>query len=244
MILLFSTLIHNCIRFLLARLHVESLLDVTTKEVKSVLNKLSKDSKDPKELGQVYDEAYNEAIKRIEAQLPRRRALAKSVLSWITYAQRLLTIVELSHALAVELGEEELDQDNIPNIEDVVSVCAGLVTVDEDSNIIRLVHYTIQEYFERNREKWNPCAQLGISLVCLTYLSFNPFRSGSCHSNEEFENRLERNVFLDYASRYWGQHAWTVQEQVSETASLFLQNDNLVSCATDHVDFSIRIWQL
>jgi hypothetical protein len=38
--------------------------------------------------------------------------------------------------------------------EDMVSVCAGLVTVDEESNIIRLAHYTTQEYFNQTREKW------------------------------------------------------------------------------------------
>jgi hypothetical protein len=46
--------------------------------------------------------------------------------------------------LAVELKDEELDQDSIPDVEDIISVCAGLVTVDEESNIIQLVHYTPQ----------------------------------------------------------------------------------------------------
>jgi hypothetical protein len=32
----------------------------------------------------------------------------------------------------------------------------GLVTVDKQSNIIRLVHYTAQEYFERNQSTWFP----------------------------------------------------------------------------------------
>ena len=46
----------------------------------------------------------------------------------------------------------KLDEENLPEIEDMVSVCAGLVTIDEESNIIRLVHYTTQEYFERTQE--------------------------------------------------------------------------------------------
>ena len=33
---------------------------------------------------------------------------------------------------------------------------------------------------------------------------------------------LEMNMFLDYASRYWGQHIRMVQEQVYELASGFL----------------------
>jgi hypothetical protein len=149
-------------------------------------------------------EAYNEAIQRIKGQLPEEFELAKNVLSWITYAQRPLTTKELSHALAVEAGESELDEDNIPDVADMVSVCAGLVTVDEESNIIRLVHYTTQEYFERIRGDWNPYAQQEIASACLTYLSFETFRTGSCPSNEGFEHRLTRNPFLDYAARHWG----------------------------------------
>jgi hypothetical protein len=65
-------------------------------------------------------------------------------------------ISELQHALAVEVGEAELDEENLPEIEDIVSVCAGLVTIDEESGIIRLVHYTTQEYFERTQRQWFP----------------------------------------------------------------------------------------
>ncbi|RYO78730.1 hypothetical protein DL762_008550 [Monosporascus cannonballus] len=211
--------------FLLARLHVDSLLDKRTKsKVKSTLENLAKGSK-------ALDEAYDEAIKRIDSQLPEDGALAKSVLSWITYAQRPLTIGELCHALAVEPGEDELDRDNIPDVEDILSVCAGLVTVDRESNIIRLVHYTTQDYFERIREHWNPSAQQEIASTCLSYLSLGTFKSGSCPSDEDFEDRVEQYSFLDYAARYWSRHVLTVQEEVSELALSLLQHNNLVSSA-------------
>jgi len=196
----------------------------TRKDVKSTLDRLSKGST-------ALDDAYKEAIQRIEGQLPGDYARAKQVLSWITYAQRPLTTAEICCALAVELEEKELDQENIPDLEDIVSVCAGLVTIDEESNIIRLVHYTTQEYFERIREEWNPTAQLEVTSTCLTYISFNAFRSSSCLSDRELESRLEQNVFLDYAARYWGQHAATVQNQVYELACSFLLHSTLVSSA-------------
>jgi hypothetical protein len=53
----------------------------------------------------------------------------------------------------MELDETELDETNLPEIEDMISVCADLVTVDGESNIIRLVHYTTQEFFERTWKK-------------------------------------------------------------------------------------------
>jgi hypothetical protein len=197
-------------------LHVDSLLDKNTKkEILSFIDRLPKGA-------EALEGAYNSAIKRIESQRRGRSILARRVLSWIRYAQIPLTTGELCHALAVEPGESELDPGNIPDIEDMISVCAGLVTVDDESNIIRLIHYTTQEYFKRIRECWNPQAQQEIASACLTYLSFYPFMSGSCPNDREFESRLEKNVFLDYASRYWGQHIRTVQKEVYELASCFL----------------------
>ena len=184
------------------------------------------------------DKAYDEALKRVDAQLPEDSELAKKVFSWITFAERPLTTGELRHALAIEPGDKDLDEKNVLHVEDIVSVCAGLVTVDEESNIIRFVHYTTQEYFERVRENRNPTAPLEIASACLTYISFHRFKSGSCPNDREFEHRLGKNEFLDYASRYWGQHARTVQEQVYDLASLFLQDINLVSSAIQTMSIS------
>lgn len=81
-------------------------------------------------------------MKRIEGQVKDQEKLPKQTLSWITCAKRPLTSFELQTALAVDAGDSYLHKDGLPGIEDVVSVCAGLVTVDDESKIIRLVHYT------------------------------------------------------------------------------------------------------
>ena len=83
--------------------------------------------------------------------MPGFRLLGRNILSWIICAKRPLTTYELQYALAVKAGDSKLDKDNLREIEDMVSVCAGLVTIDKDSNIVRLVHYTTQEYFERTK---------------------------------------------------------------------------------------------
>ncbi|KAJ4341920.1 hypothetical protein N0V95_007105 [Ascochyta clinopodiicola] len=77
------------------------------------------------------------------------RELARKTLSWITLAKRPLTTAEICCALVVEADEDEVDPENVLAPEDLVSVCAGLVVVDQESAVIRLVHYTTQEYFER-----------------------------------------------------------------------------------------------
>jgi ankyrin repeat protein len=146
-------------------------------------------------------------MKRIEGQVADSQVLARQALSWITCAKSPLTILELQHALAVEIGESELDKENLPEIENVISVCARLVVVDEKSDIIRLVLYTTQEYFERTWTFWFPDAQKDIATICVTYLSFDTFETGFCLTDEEFEAQLRLNILYDYAARNWGYHA-------------------------------------
>jgi hypothetical protein len=91
------------------------------------------------------DDAYNKAVKQIDEQLPGDRLLARRAISWIVYAQRPLTTKELCHALSIEPGDKALDNDDIYDVEGVISVCAGLVTVDKESSIIRLEARTLHD---------------------------------------------------------------------------------------------------
>ncbi|KAL9118356.1 MAG: hypothetical protein Q9187_005101 [Circinaria calcarea] len=207
--------------FLLAQLHLDSLADkITPKAIKLALQKLPKGS-------EALKIAYGEALERIDGQKPGFKTLAKQVLSWITYAERQLTISELQHALAVEIGENELDEANLPESDDMISACAGLVTVDQESNVIRLVHYTAQEYFERIRLSWAPDAQTEITRTCLTYLSFNAFGPGPCKNDEDFEARLQQNVLLEYAAKYFGWHARAASNEVTKQLVLNFLDGNL-----------------
>src|SRR5271170_1455105 len=132
-----------------------------------------------KNLPEELNSTYKEAMQRICSQHTDYVELAKQVLRWISYAFRELTVTELRHALAVDPGDAKLDEDGLPDAlpdEDLlVSTCAGLVTIDRESNIIRLVHYTAQEYFERVRMAEFPGAQTNIARTCLAYMSFDIF---------------------------------------------------------------------
>lgn len=213
-------------RFLLAKLHLDSLMGKrSSKSIRIALKYLQKESQASTDNNtRALDQAYEQAMKRIEGQVADSHMLAKQVLSWITYAKRPLTTLELRHALAVEITESELDEDNLLEIEDAISVCAGLVTVDEESDIIRLVHYTTQEYFERTRNSWFPNAQNYITMTCITYLSFDTFETGFCLTDKEFEERLRSNPLYNYAARNWGHHARAASTEVEQLILDFLGN--------------------
>lgn len=194
---------------------------MTPRDVKAALAKLTKGAA-------ALDIAYGEALQRIESQLEGYRELARRTLSWITLAKRPLTTAEICCALAVEPSEDGVDPENILTSGDLVSVCAGLVVVDQESAIVRLVHYTTQEYLERIRDIWNPGGKLYIATTCLTYLSFSTFQGGYCSSDEEFKAKLQHNPFLDYAAKHWGSHVRTVETEVADFTYELLQGKSFL----------------
>ncbi|KAK7990380.1 hypothetical protein PG990_014660 [Apiospora arundinis] len=209
--------------FLLAQLHLNSLRGKRSpKAVRVALEKLAKGSN-------AYDTAYYDAMARINSQIPDRKELAHQTLSWIICAKRRLTTTELQHALGVELNEPGLDEDSLPDLQDLVSSCCGLVTIDEKSDVVRLIHYTAQEYFERSQTNWFPDAQSEITEICTTYLAFDDFANGACQNDVDFEKRLFTYPLYGYASHHWGDHAYSVSG--SHSLFTFLSKDSNVEAA-------------
>ena len=163
---------------------------------------------------------YDEVMRRIESQNDDDKQLARRVLFWIFYALRPLTLGELQHALAVEPGELELDEGNIIDGELLASPCAGLVVADRESNIVRLVHYTTQEYLEQNPPDWFSTVQTEIARTCLTYLSFSTFAQGPCTSIESFDDRVEKHAFLHYGTGNLITHLQSLQKLEDSVSEL------------------------
>lgn len=178
----------------------------------------------PKEL----DETYKEAIQRIDSQNDDDALLARRILSWISFAERAMTASELRHALAVgdlEPDETSLDEEALIDEDLLVTVCAGIVIIDKESQIIRLIHYSTQEYFDRNRNTLFPNARTIIANDCFRYLSLDPFSEGSVSTDREMLKRLRDYPFVLYASSYWGSHALHAPESnCDEEINRFFDN--------------------
>ncbi|KAH7137668.1 hypothetical protein EDB81DRAFT_625409, partial [Dactylonectria macrodidyma] len=112
-----------------------------------------------------------------------------------------LQVAELRAAVVVQETDSNLDEESLIDIEDMVSVCAGLVTVDERSQTVSLIHYTTQEYLERTRANWRPDADAAIATSCLTYLLFPVFDVEFLEVDEDSPGeRADRQLYplLDY----------------------------------------------
>ena len=181
------------------------------------------------------NETYDEALKRIESQNADDVRLARRILTWISFATRPLKVLEMQHAIAVmnlEPEENCIEEDGLPDIDLLLTVCAGIVIIDKESEIIRLVHYTTQEYFEQKRFGVFPNAQAKIAKACLIYLSLDTFMDGPCSTDEAVEDRRQNNALLDYAAQNWGVHAKGPPEDVLSTdIRCFLNNSTATGCA-------------
>ena len=189
----------------MAQLHLGSLAKKNNKkDVRLALQRL------PEKL----DDTYADAIKRISSQDKEDVQLAKRTLMWISCAKRPLSIIELQHALAIEPGAKEIDPESLPDKDVIIDVCSGLVAIDRESDTIRLVHYTTQDYLVRVRAELFATAEIDMTFCCLTYLLFTTSAQISEPGKYEWDHvktsvaELEAaNPFWSYAARYWGSHA-------------------------------------
>jgi ankyrin repeat domain-containing protein 50 len=82
---------------------------------------------------------YTETWERICAQEPKLANLAKLVLLWITHAQTELTIDTLRRAVATSPETHAFDPKRMVPKALLLSVCCGLVSLDEKTTLVRLI---------------------------------------------------------------------------------------------------------
>ncbi|KIL92993.1 hypothetical protein FAVG1_04174 [Fusarium avenaceum] len=151
---------------------------------------------------------YQQTINKIKQQLPYRAALAKEILVWLTHARRGgLTMTQLRHGLLTKSLQRAVGSPDLLDEDELMAMCAGLVTVHRSKNIVQLVHPTLREYLKSRPSDLLPVTEQDIARTCLDYLSLNRFPRGSFTQLQELEEWLASHPFHDYAARYWGYHA-------------------------------------
>ena len=191
----------------MARLHVESLANAAALSIRHVRNRLQS-------LPKSLETTYDEAIQRIAAQEQDRKEIALKTLAWISYTFRSLSLKELQHAIAIEPGDGELDEDLIMDGSNITACCAGLVIVDQRTNVVNLVHYTTESYFKRVRSTHFPNFHANITMSCATYLTLDDLK------NATIWNILQNYPLASYAAQYMGDHARENPEDALEPSIL------------------------
>ncbi|KAJ7158283.1 ankyrin repeat-containing domain protein [Mycena crocata] len=172
--------------FLLAKLHVDSVKECPTVDgIRDVLGNLSRH----------LNKAYDTAMERIENRPEQLKKLANSALAWVANAEKPLSVEELQEALSVKQGAKGRDLDRRPKIELVLSVCCGLIIIDQESTTVRLVHFTTQDYLNGRF----PGAHMEIARTLFTYMMFDEIQTLLGDSkNFKVENVKTQYALLPY----------------------------------------------
>jgi ankyrin repeat protein len=160
-------------------------------------------------------EGVFDRIKRIWSGDAYKRIEQFLFLVW--QAKEPMSAPALEHALAALRKDVSFDHHFIQELpdavvpsSDLVSECAGLVEMDETSQIVRLTHETIRNYLSKALKDAFPTPDLIMAESCLSYLQLPAFEVGAYtadHAEDKALDRLKEYCFLAYASRYWGRHA-------------------------------------
>jgi ankyrin repeat protein len=138
----------------------------------------------------------------------------------------------------LEPDENTLDEDSLPDEEILIDVCAGLITIDQKSNVVRLVHFTAQEYFERNITTAFPDADKQIARSCLKYMSLTHF------TFKDFGKPIiEINpigALYMYAARQWGRHAVAFESELFQEILTFLNKTSQMRFSLDACEGRVR----
>lgn len=178
-----------------------------------------------------YDDAYDRTMIRIKSQPGDQASIAEDVLAWLTFAQRPLMSEELRTAIIVQETDTHLDEKSLIDVEDLISVCAGLVTVDKKDNSVTLIHYTTKEYLNRRLAKWRQGPNAAIAMLCVTYLLFPIFDVEFSKLEgylEPYKAGVQRHPLLEYCMEYMALHSHLAVIK-SPCVDRFLSSDSKIT---------------
>ncbi|KAL8903138.1 MAG: hypothetical protein Q9207_004125 [Kuettlingeria erythrocarpa] len=118
--------------FLIADLYTSSLRSTTN--VRDLRHALS-------QLPEKLDDYYERAWTRIRNQEKHQRL-----------SKRQLHVDELRHALATRSGDKVFCTEGLTEITDIIEACLGLVVVETPSQVVRLMHSTVRECFQKHHD--------------------------------------------------------------------------------------------
>ncbi|EAU83797.2 hypothetical protein CC1G_07532 [Coprinopsis cinerea okayama7 len=190
---------------------------------------------------------YHEAVSRINRQTPPDNvALAKHVLLWVVFAHEALTLPILCRLLPLTYeGVFSTDDDSLEGAlidgRSLASVCCGLIHIETQTNLVRLVHFTAKDVLVPllMRDFPNPHGLL-FRAAAQQLASHGIVNNSTLATCFELEALLDRHSSIHYAYNHWAYHA----KECASESDLFAAEvlDFLKSCTS--FPFRISEWSL
>ena len=183
------------------------------------------------------EEAYKRDLLTILELDTEDRERALTILRWVLFATKALTVREISEALLVSTDlEDSLDinfpQNELPEDWDdeyvenrITGLCGSLIELRGGEiqkpitdQTIHFVHFTAQEYLVKGADLGPSALPTSafrdatrahelIVQVCLRYLCYDDFKQEDHSSMEQYYAKLKAFAFLEYAGVQWTYHA-------------------------------------
>ncbi|KAH5431275.1 hypothetical protein HBI23_230830 [Parastagonospora nodorum] len=144
---------------------------------------------------------------------PIHRRYLRTMLLWLSFATRPLTLKELSEAIVVEDEDTDLDEQcrlHDPNV--LLQLGQGLVELDKFTGFVSLGHSSVKTCLTSTYIQNTEAADFALNetnshdlimRTCVTYLRFRPFR---IDSRNTFDTLSARYPLLSYAALNWPLH--------------------------------------
>ncbi|KAF6753252.1 hypothetical protein DFP72DRAFT_427244 [Ephemerocybe angulata] len=204
--------------FLLARLQMELVLERCA-NIGSLLKTL-------KTLPSGIHDMYRLTMDRISSLSEEKVSLAHRAFLWILYAKEGLSPEDLQHALTFSYENKKFVEDDSVSIPVLLSICCGLVTVEDKENwllgkrkVIRLIHYSTQEFmkgliFSHLPKPHDLLAVTSVACVetHLEMLTTAVRRNAALVASPKMIATRQRPL-LHYALFNWGHHAKICDDQ-------------------------------
>jgi hypothetical protein len=176
----------------------------------------------PKEAEVLPDKSSRSVRKNIAIQ-PKDLELANSILRWVVWAERPLTLEELKIAIAIQPGYQsmsDLSRMAENDFESVLRLILGAI-IKVQNDIVYLVHQSAKEFLrgfnsiksERFSSLQSNESNLDITVRCLTYLSFDEFDNPELLKQPE-RQPIEGYPLFYYSSSYWSDHIKQLNDEV------------------------------
>ncbi|KAH6884376.1 hypothetical protein BKA70DRAFT_1084358, partial [Coprinopsis sp. MPI-PUGE-AT-0042] len=183
--------------FLHASLQLDALCEcVTAHEVREVLEAF------PSRIEDVYHQTWQ----RILEQKSSHVVLAKATLVWVRSSSRSMTIEELERAVATSPKNYKFEPNRLAPGTTLMALCRGLVTFEEQSRLVRLVHYTAKDTLQGLFHDSFPHPHSHLAMVCMAYLAQCGFQNTTINSEDAFIAARQADPLLAYASDAWAVH--------------------------------------
>ncbi|KAH6874828.1 ankyrin repeat-containing domain protein [Coprinopsis sp. MPI-PUGE-AT-0042] len=186
--------------FLHAKLQLEALRNcVSPHDVEETLQTF------PSDIEAIYAKTWE----RILAQGPKQSNLAKLVLLWITHADGEMTIDTLRCAVSTCPETYAFEPKRMVPEALLLSVCCGLISVDEKTRLIRLIHYTTRDAILPRILDLFPVPHALLGHVCIAHVikcGFQHHNRGVIIFRGTFMALLRNDTLLGYAYQSWAHH--------------------------------------